>query len=328
MKEQSLKHFRLLVVDDDSSILDFFRQVLSRVKTDQMIHSETEESESKLFRENASGQSLQLFDVATCQQGDEAVDAVKSSIQEDRPFSVAFIDIRLPPGPDGIWAAEHIRTLDSNIEIVIITGHSDTHPRNIVRRIPPAHKLLYLQKPFYPEEIYQFASALSMKWHTERELQKIQEGLEKQVEERAKELKEGERRFESFLENLNDIAYEIDSSGNITYANKMAEIIMSVPLIDIIGKPFLPLFTEESQAIAMDAYQRGLKGEGLEFDLTFTNGRICRYRNKPLRDKDGKSVGIENILMITKVVHKLKVGSTTAQIYWLKKMGHLRFLVN
>jgi len=70
----------------------------------------------------------------SCQQGDEAVDAVKSSIEEDRPFSVAFIDIRMPPGPDGVWTAEHIRALDSNIEIVIITGylvserkgHSDT----------------------------------------------------------------------------------------------------------------------------------------------------------------------------------------------------------
>ncbi len=163
MKEHGLKHFRVLVADDDSSILDFFQQVLSRVEADQTVHLETGESESKLFQENASSQPLQSFDVVTCQQGDEAVDAVKSSIKEDRPFSVAFIDIHMSPGPDGIWTAEHIRALDNNVEILIMTGYSDVHPRDITCRVPPVHKLLYLQKPFHSWEIYQFASALSMK---------------------------------------------------------------------------------------------------------------------------------------------------------------------
>jgi len=73
MKEHGPKHFRVLVADDDSSILDFFQQVLSRVETDQTVHLETGESESKLFQENTSSQSLQCFDVVTCQQGDKAV---------------------------------------------------------------------------------------------------------------------------------------------------------------------------------------------------------------------------------------------------------------
>jgi len=122
MKNQDLR-FRLLVVDDESIILDLFREVLSRTTTDLTVHLEADKSDDKLFRENASSQSLQLFDIVTCQQGDEAVDAVKSSIEEDRPFSVAFVDIRMPAGPDGVWTAEHIRALDSNIEIVIITGY-------------------------------------------------------------------------------------------------------------------------------------------------------------------------------------------------------------
>ena len=99
MKEHGRKHSRVLVVDDDISILILFQRVLSRVETDRTVHLEIGESESKLFKENASSQSLQLFDVVTCQQGGEAVDAIKSSIKENRPFSVAFIDIRMPPGP-------------------------------------------------------------------------------------------------------------------------------------------------------------------------------------------------------------------------------------
>ena len=114
MKEHGLKHFRILVAYDDSSILDLFQQVLSRAETDQTVHPEVE---------------VLKFDIETCQQGDEAVDAVKSSLKEGRPFSAAFIDIRMPPGPDGTRASEHIRALDSDIEIVIVTGYSDTHPR-------------------------------------------------------------------------------------------------------------------------------------------------------------------------------------------------------
>lgn len=75
MKEQDLKRFRLLVVDDDSTILDLFREVLSCTRTDLIVHLEANESEGKLFRENALSQSLQLFDIIICQQGDEAVDA-------------------------------------------------------------------------------------------------------------------------------------------------------------------------------------------------------------------------------------------------------------
>jgi len=219
MKEHGLKHFRVLVADDDSSMLELFQKVLYRVETDRTVHLETGESESKLFYENASSQSLQLFDVVTCQQGNEAVDAVKSSLEEGRPFSVAFIDIRMPPGPDGIWTAEHIRRLDDNVEILIMTGYSDAHPSDITRRVPPVHKLLYFQKPFHIQEIYQFASALSMKWYTERELQRVNKGLEQSVEDRTKKLRESEEKLRNIIEHSDEVFYVHDIEHNLTYVS-------------------------------------------------------------------------------------------------------------
>jgi ATP/maltotriose-dependent transcriptional regulator MalT len=68
-----------------------------------------------------------------------------------------------------------------------------------------------------------------------------------------------------------------------------------MPLKDIIGKSFLPLFTEESQIIAMDVFQRTLNGESPEYELTFTNGNICQFKNEPLIDKDGDIVGLFGI---------------------------------
>ncbi len=225
MTDSNPRCFRLLVVDDDRDILEFFRQILCYEKSNLSIHSESDISAVKNDFRTTPNLVLEPFDVVTCQQGDEAVDAVKNAVKEGRPFSVVFIDIRMPPGPDGIWTLEHIRTLDPNIEIVIMTGYSDADPFSIASRVPPIHKLLYLKKPLDMNEIHQFASALSMKWHTECELQRVNKGLEESVEARIQELKESERHFKNFLENLGDIAYEIDPSGNVTYTNKAAEIL-------------------------------------------------------------------------------------------------------
>ncbi len=99
---------------------------------------------------------------------------------------MAFLDIRMPPGPDGVWAGEQIR--DPDIEIVIITGYSDFHPQEIARLIPPVHKLLYIKKPLHRQEVVQVASALASKWHTERALREIHKELERRVHERTREL--------------------------------------------------------------------------------------------------------------------------------------------
>jgi len=110
-----------------------------------------------------------------------------------------------------------------------------------------------------------------------------------------KSQQETDEKFRNFLDNLGDIAYETDASGNVTYANKIAEKVTGVPLRDIIGKPFLPLFTKESRQIAIDVYERTLNGESAEYELTFTNGRVCHFKNEPLRDESGQVSGVFGI---------------------------------
>lgn len=156
---------RILIVDDEPKILDELQKVLS---PGERGNTELNELENRLFNnEKVNRRKVTCYDVCCCRQGDEAVEQVRDSIQQNKPFSVAFIDIRMPPGIDGVTTAEEIRKLDANIQLVMMTGFSDFDISEISHRIPPEDKLLYMQKPIHSQEIRQFALALTAKWQSD-----------------------------------------------------------------------------------------------------------------------------------------------------------------
>lgn len=177
------KH-RILIVDDEESIIESYQQIFSEPSN----RSRLDELERDLFANASPLVNSNQFEVNYFRQGDEAVDCVKKSISEDNPFSAAFIDVRMPPGPDGVTTAEQIRQQDPYINIVIVTAYSDISPTEISQRIQPPEKLLYVQKPFHTHEIRQFASALCAKWQSERDLVESNLNLENIVKERTSEL--------------------------------------------------------------------------------------------------------------------------------------------
>jgi signal transduction histidine kinase len=158
---------RILVVDDEQAITDEFQKVLAS-NSGQL--STFEQLDSKLFGNTHCAQQQGQYELTICHQGDAALEAVRLAQKNNTPFAVAFMDVRMPPGPDGIWAAQQIRSIDPDINIVIVTAFSDIDPQDISKRVQPADKLLYVQKPFYPQEIRQFAAALSAKWKAQRDL--------------------------------------------------------------------------------------------------------------------------------------------------------------
>ncbi len=176
---------RILVADDDRAILDLYQRVLSSVREeDATLFADLDALAGSLFggpdadpQPATPAAPAASYELVQCRQGDDAVDMVTRALEVQRPFAVAFLDVRMPPGPDGIWAAERIRALDPHIELVMVTGYSNLHPEDIARRVPPVHKLLYIQKPFHPQEITQFAAALGTKWQTEWELRQAHNDL-------------------------------------------------------------------------------------------------------------------------------------------------------
>jgi len=181
---------RILAVDDEPAILDLYQKVLCPGHLRDGSHVGLEVLAARLFDDAPGNSTIPSFDVVLCRQADQAVRAVQESLVHEVPFAVAFIDVRMPPGPDGVWTAEQIRALDPNIQIVIVTAYADTGAHEIADRVRPVDKLLYVQKPFHAQEIRQFASALSAKWLAERELRRINADLEGRVEQRTAEIAE------------------------------------------------------------------------------------------------------------------------------------------
>src|SRR6202167_5435934 len=170
---------RVLVADDEAAMRDAYRQILSEADMSSetaMFHNLRERLFSKAVQDQlARGPSPSdtAFTPVFCEGAEAAVAAVREALAADDPFAVAFLDMRMPPGPDGVWAAARLRGLDPAIEIVICTAYSDIDPRDIGGMVPPEEKLSYLQKPFHPHEIRQMTISLASKWRSEHRIVKL-----------------------------------------------------------------------------------------------------------------------------------------------------------
>jgi len=179
---------RVLVVDDDDKLVSEYLRCLGEdFEPDEAITTLTD-LEKVLFGEETDERGAAKFEVQSRNQGEAAVEAVAAAIEAGQPYSIVFLDIRMPPGIDGIEAAKRIRQLDQHINIVVVTGSMSPAPDNLGKQIPPADKVFFFQKPFHATECRQLAAALCGKWHADMALRSANEELEQRVEERTKAL--------------------------------------------------------------------------------------------------------------------------------------------
>jgi len=176
---------RVLVVDDNAAIHEDFRKILGG-NTESS--AELLAAERLLLGEAAPGVARPAFEIDTALQGQEGVARVRHALEEERPYAMAFIDMRMPPGWDGLETILRLWELDPHVQVVICSAHSDYDWTEVVARLDHSDKLLVIKKPFEPIEVLQCANALTRKWDNERTLRRQVEHLEHVVEARTQGL--------------------------------------------------------------------------------------------------------------------------------------------
>ncbi len=179
------KNIRVLVVDDNRAIHDDFHKILAAPTQ----AAEVNAMEAELFGDAATQNPLVRFEIHSAYQGREAIDLVAKARAEGRPFAMAFMDVRMPPGLDGVETTEAIWKIDPDIQVVICTAYSDYAWDEMIRRLGHSDKLLILKKPFDNVEALQLATALTEKWHLGQQARCKMADLEKLVEERTQQLR-------------------------------------------------------------------------------------------------------------------------------------------
>ena len=215
-----------MIIDDDPAIREDYKKILTPESIPGM--SEMEELERALFSiPEKTSATLPPFDLDFASQGKEGYKKVLKAREEGRPFAVAFVDVRMPPGWDGLETSARIRKRDSDIEIVIVTAYSDRDRWSLVEAVGDPSKLLYLKKPFDPDEIRQLAHSLTEKWN----------------------LLQREREYKSYLENL----LELFSSIHLDAENE--EELLQL-LLKLVAKFF--------HANAASAFYKSVSGERIK----------------------------------------------------------------
>jgi diguanylate cyclase len=178
MTEDNRTSIRVLIADDEAEVREAYRQILSDTEEGRADAAFRDLrallfSKTPVLQERRTRTRTVTFEAVFCEQAESAVAAVEQSLARNEPFAVVFMDMRMPPGRGGVWAAARIRELDPAVEIVICTAYSDTDPAEVASIVPPEEKLSYLQKPFHPHEVRQTTIALGSKWRAERRIVRL-----------------------------------------------------------------------------------------------------------------------------------------------------------
>jgi CheY-like chemotaxis protein len=154
------KKLRVLIVDDNPCIHDDFRKILGGTQCDDSL----EAKEALLFNTPSVAKERAVFELVSAFQGEDAVEMVLKARDEGDPYALAFVDIRMPPGMDGVEAIEKIWPLDPDIQFIICSACSDHSATEILERLGVSDRLLMLRKPCDGAEILLLATAMCKKW--------------------------------------------------------------------------------------------------------------------------------------------------------------------
>jgi PAS domain S-box-containing protein len=234
---------RILLIDDNVAIHDDYRKIL----VGRSSNSELDELGAALFDATVVEEKQLNFEVSSAYQGQDGLSLVAQALEQGRPFAMAFVDMRMPPGWDGVETIKRIWEIDPYMQVVICSAYSDHSWSDLVDALPSVDRWLLLRKPFDSAEVSQLALALTKKWELEREARERVKDLERIVDQRTQELRqemqdrltaqvalrENDARIRAVFDTTQNGIVIVDESGRLESANRAACHMFGIQESDI-----------------------------------------------------------------------------------------------
>jgi PAS domain S-box-containing protein len=289
------KNRRILVIDDNRSIHDDFRKILSPAP---VTAAALDVTETALFGYHPDPVQQIQFEVDSAYQGQEGVLLVKKAFEAGLPYAMAFVDVRMPPGWDGVETTRKIWEFDPDLQIVLCTAYSDYSWGEMFEKLGHSDGLLILKKPFDAVEALQLAHALTEKWGLHQQSRQKVEELESRVVKRTREL----QWKTAFLEAQNNSSIDgilvVNEQGEKTFQNQRTADLFKIPQAIADGNDDAAQIRHVTDMIK-NAEQFGEKirylyshpDEISRDEIDLKDGTILDRYSAPVIGKDGKYYG-------------------------------------
>ena len=211
-------HRRILLVDDTAAIHEDFRKILTpHVTTSPKLTA----TEAVLFGETSELAST-AFELDSAYQGQEALAKLQAALLAGRPYAMAFVDMRMPPGWDGVQTIERLWQADPRLQVVICTAFSDHSWEDVQGRLETSDRLLILKKPFDAIEVRQLAHALTTKWQMTQQAGVQLSALEEAVRERTLEITRANQALQAQIDERKQIEDQLVQSEKLASLGELA----------------------------------------------------------------------------------------------------------
>ncbi|CAN1604018.1 protein of unknown function [Pseudomonas mediterranea] len=289
---------RILIVDDTLTIHEDFRKILS---PQALAEDNLSSAEEALFGAPVAV-ATQSFVLDSAFQGMEALNKVETALAKGLPYAMAFIDMRMPPGWDGLETIERLWRADPKLQVALCTAYSDYSWEDIADRLELGDRLLILKKPFDAIEIRQMASTLTVKWQMTEDAALKMDMLEQAVEERTRELADAN----IIVQNSPTILYRLRGeppfplmyiSHNITkFGHVAAQLVNSPDWAQALIHPDDQSKIDQAMVRVLD---RDTAGASIEFRMRTGDGAFRWVENRyiPVRNEQGLLLEVEGIIL-------------------------------